>query len=158
MPIRSWTIRTIFPLMAGSILIAALITAGGAYLSANQAADARDAVTARMTASSAIDDISMLSERIQFNNLVAIFVPPQVSVSQKAIAADLASIQADAARVSALPLSASELQAAKAVNDAFSTFASYIGTIKPSTDPAVTAEVGRKYNAYVAVNTTTTAT
>src|SRR3954451_6832442 len=158
MPIRSWTIRTIFPLMAGSILIAALITAGGAYLSANQAADARDAVTARMTASSAIDDISMLSERIQFNNLVAIFVPAQVSVSQKAIATDLASIQADAARVSALPLSPAELQAAKAVNDAFSTFASYIGTIKPSTDPAVTGEVGRKYNGYVAVNTTTTAT
>jgi methyl-accepting chemotaxis protein len=158
MSIRSWPIRTIFPMMAASILVAALITAGGAYLSANRAAEARDAVRARFDASAAISDISTRSERIQFNNLVTVFVPSEAQRAAQTMQADLTAIQAAADRVSALPLSPDELAAGKAVNDAFGTFAAWLTGVKPPTTPAEMADVSKKYNEYVATNTAVTAT
>jgi methyl-accepting chemotaxis protein len=157
MSLRSWSIRTLFPLLAVSILLSAAVTAGGALLAFHHARDARAAMNNRVAARTDIDTISMLSERVQFNNVVAIFVPTATQTSQQGIAADLALITTTAGHLSSLPLSTSERAAAKEVYTGFQAFAAYLPTIKPSTDPAVTAEVTRKYGEFITTNTAATA-
>jgi hypothetical protein len=77
MSTRAWSIRTLFPLMAGSIIVSALVTAGGAMVAARQADEARLAVKSRMDAQILVDQIAFLDQGVQMYNVVAKFVPGQ---------------------------------------------------------------------------------
>src|SRR5690349_6513344 len=107
MSTRAWSIRTLFPLMAGSIMVSALVTAGGAMVAAQQADDARLAVKTRMDAQILVDQIAFLDQGVQMYNVVAKFVPGQAETAQQVMDADLAGITVAAEKVIALPLNSS---------------------------------------------------
>jgi methyl-accepting chemotaxis protein len=160
MSIRSWPIRTLFPLMAASILVSALVTAGGATLAAGQANDARVAVNNRVEARSDVAQITFLDQRIQFNSLLKNLLPSAAAAAGPAIEADLASIQATSAHLASLRLSSAELASASAVESSFGAFATYLKSLSATpvpTTPEGLAKVSATYNGYVVANAAATA-
>jgi methyl-accepting chemotaxis protein len=152
MSIRSWPIRTLFPLMAGSILVSALVTSGGAVMAANSANTARAAVKARTDAQAGLADIQFLSERVLANNLLSTLDAANKTTYQTSMTTDVASILATSKTISALKLSSGELAATAQVGTAFGAFGNWLATLKPATTAAENKQVGIDYGNYTAAD------
>jgi methyl-accepting chemotaxis protein len=152
MSIRSWPIRTLFPLMAGSILVSALVTAGGATVAASQVNDARAAVKARNQAQADLAKIEFLRERIQFNNVAQSLAPTRSSRAQASVKADLAEITQVSTHAQSIPLSATEHTAFVAVDESIDRFSSWLGTLQ-ATKPA---DIAAQSTGYAQANGATT--
>ncbi len=151
MSLRSWSIRTLFPLMAGSIILAVVLTAFGAFMAARQASDAQKDVKVRIETLEGVSKIEFLADRIQFNNLIQQYRPGQTTAGQD-ITRDLTSIEDTANTFNGLPLSSPERSALAGMHESFGKFSYWLGTLKPPDNAQESADVGSQYKAYVAAN------
>jgi hypothetical protein len=159
MTIRSWPIRVLFPVMAGSILISAIVTAGGATLAAHSARDARTAVRARSDAQLDLATVQFLNERIQLTGLAAVYVPSQTVDAGRAVQADLESVAAVSAHLLTLPLDSRERAAMVVVGESFRSLSTWLASVDPATAVADAASVAAAAASFTArVKTTQTAT
>ncbi len=153
---RSWSIRTLFPLMAASIIVSVVVTVLGAMLAADRAQNAQAEVTTRIAARTDVADIAFLNQRIQFENVVSIYIPGAGDGAKQQIAADLTGIQNKVKHLTGLPLDSSELASAKELAGAYNTFGQWLQTLTATTDPTQLAATVKQYTDYVATDTAAT--
>jgi len=152
MALTSWSVRTLFPAVAVTIVVAAGTIAGATILSANSAADAREAVKVRTDAQADLGQVKFLGERILTSYLVVNYLPTAGADAGKQIAADLATINTISEGLQTLPLTTAERAKAAAVESAYAGFGTWLGTVKAPSNAAEYASIATEFTTRTGAN------